>query len=43
MDPCTKLRIDDISEEVDGTLYLQLVGSLIYLCNTHPYTMNVLS
>jgi hypothetical protein len=46
MDPCTKLRVDDPSEEVDGTLYRQLVGSLLYLCNTHPdlsYTVNVLS
>ena len=46
MDPCTKTRVDDPCEEGDGMLYRQLVGSLLYFCDTRPdlsYTMNVLS
>jgi hypothetical protein len=41
-----KLHLDDGSNEVDGTLYRQLVGSLNYLTTTRPdiaYSVSVLS
>ncbi|WVY95960.1 hypothetical protein V8G54_028111 [Vigna mungo] len=34
-----KLRINAEEEGVDGTRYKQLVGSLRFLCNNHPYIM----
>jgi hypothetical protein len=36
IDARTKLRRKSISEKIDGTLYRQLVGSLLYLTATRP-------
>jgi hypothetical protein len=36
IDAGTKLRNNSISEKIDGTLYTQLVGNLLYLTATRP-------
>ena len=46
LDQNLKLYIDDGTQEGDGTLYCQLVGSLNYLTTTRPditYVVNILS
>ena len=46
MDTNLKLSVDSSSELVDVTLYIHIIGSLIYLMNTRPYicfAMNTLS
>jgi hypothetical protein len=46
METNLKLLVDTSSELVDATLYIQIIGSLMYFMNTRPYicfSMNTLS
>ena len=37
MDAHLNFLVDDLSELVDVTLYKHIIGSLMYMMNTHPY------
>lgn len=46
VEPGARLSLEDSGEPFDGTLYMQAVGSLLYVCNTRPdiqYGVSLLS